>query len=71
MTSLTTLLTVVSLYVFGGSSVEGFALALIIGIVIGTLSSIFFAGPVVLALGVNKQDLMPKARDETELARRP
>jgi len=35
------------------------------------LSSIFFAGPVVLALGVNKQDLMPKARDETELARRP
>lgn len=71
MTSLTTLLTVVALYLFGGTSLEGFSLALIIGIVIGTLSSIFFAGPVLLALGVSKQDLMPKARDEAELARRP
>jgi preprotein translocase subunit SecF len=71
MTSLTTLLTVVALYLFGGSSLEGFSLALIIGIVIGTLSSIFFAGPVLLALGVTKQDLMPRARDEAELARRP
>jgi len=71
MTSLTTLLTVVALYLFGGSALEGFSLALIIGIVVGTLSSIFFAGPVVLALGVNKQDLMPRARDEAELARRP
>ncbi|MGQ0801691.1 MAG: protein translocase subunit SecF [Pseudomarimonas sp.] len=71
MTSMTTLLTVVALYLFGGTSLEGFSLALIIGIVIGTLSSIFFAGPVVLALGISKQDLMPKARDEGELARRP
>jgi preprotein translocase subunit SecF len=71
MTSLTTLLTVVALYLFGGSSLEGFSLALIIGIVVGTLSSIFFAGPVLLALGVSKQDLMPRARDEAELARRP
>ncbi len=71
MTSMTTLLTVVALYLFGGTSLEGFSLALIVGIVIGTLSSIFFAGPVLLALGVSKQDLMPKARDEAELARRP
>lgn len=71
MTSLTTLLTVVTLYLFGGPTLEGFSLALIVGIVIGTLSSIFFACPVLLWLGVSKQDLMPKARDEAELARRP
>lgn len=71
MTSLTTLLTVVALYLFGGPTVEGFSLALIVGIVIGTLSTIFFAAPLLLSLGVTKQDLMPKARDEAELARRP
>jgi preprotein translocase subunit SecF len=71
MTSLTTLLTVVALYLFGGPTVEGFSLALIVGIVVGTLSTIFFAAPLLLTLGVNKQDLMPKARDEAELARRP
>lgn len=71
MTSLTTLLTVVSLYLFGGQTLEGFSLALIVGIVVGTLSSIFFACPMLLKLGVTKQDLMPKARDDSELARRP
>lgn len=71
MTSLTTLLTVVALYLFGGPTLQGFSLALIVGIVIGTLSSIFFACPVLLRLGVSKQDLMPKTRDDSELARRP
>jgi preprotein translocase subunit SecF len=71
MTSLTTLVTVVALYLFGGPTVEGFSLALIVGIVVGTLSTIFFAAPLLLTLGVTKQDLMPKARDEAELARRP
>lgn len=71
MTSLTTLLTVIALYLFGGPTLQGFSLALIVGIVIGTLSSIFFACPVLLKLGVTKQDLMPKARDDAELARRP
>lgn len=71
MTSLTTLVTIVALYLFGGPTVEGFSLALIVGIVVGTLSTIFFAAPLLLTLGVTKQDLMPKARDEAELARRP
>lgn len=71
MTSLTTLLTVIALFLFGGATLQGFSAALIVGIVIGTLSSIFFACPVLLKLGVSKQDLMPKARDEAELARRP
>lgn len=71
MTSLTTLLTVVMLYVFGGESLKGFALALIIGIIGGTFSTIFFSTPLLLWLGVSKQDLMPKIRDESDLERRP
>lgn len=71
MTSFTTLLTVIALYVFGGPALEGFSLALIVGIIIGTLSSIFFACPLLLALGVSKQDLLPRAKDDAELARRP
>lgn len=71
MTSLTTLLTVAALYFFGGPALEGFSLALMVGIIVGTLSSIFFASPILLSLGVSKQDLLPKARDEAELARRP
>lgn len=71
MTSLTTLLTVVALYFFGGPALQGFSLALIIGIIVGTLSSIFFANPVLLWLGVSKQDLLPKARDDAELNARP
>jgi len=45
--------------------------AQIIGIVIGTLSSIFVACPLLLWLKVSKQDLLPKARDAAELDRRP
>jgi preprotein translocase subunit SecF len=71
MTSLATMLTVVSLFFFGGPTLHGFSTALIVGIVIGTLSSIFFACPMLHIFGVSKQDLMPKARDEAELARRP
>jgi preprotein translocase subunit SecF len=71
MTSATTFITVAALYFLGGPTLQGFALALMIGIFIGTLSSIFFACPVLLQLGVTKQDLLPRARDEAELARRP
>ena len=73
ITSVVALLTVVALYVYGGGSLEGMAEAMIVGIVLGTISSIFVAAPL-LTLGplkVTKQDLMPKARDEAELARRP
>jgi preprotein translocase SecF subunit len=48
LTSFTTLLTVVMLLVFGGGAVQDFALALFIGIVVGTYSSIFIATPVAL-----------------------
>lgn len=71
MTSLATMLTVMALYLFGGPSLHGFSLALIVGIIVGTLSSIFFACPFLYIFGVSKQDLMPKLRDDAELARRP
>lgn len=71
ITSFVAMLTVVALYLYGGGSLKGMAEAQILGIVIGTVSSIFVACPLLLWLGVSKQDLMPKARDEEALARRP
>ena len=71
ITSFVAFLTVLALYIYGGGSLRGMAESQMIGIVIGTLSSIFIACPLLLWLHVSKQDLMPKARDEAALARRP
>ncbi|WP_428356274.1 protein translocase subunit SecF [Methyloprofundus sp.] len=58
MTSLTTLLVLIALALLGGEIIHNFAIALTVGVVIGTYSSIFVASPIVLALGVSKEDLM-------------
>ena len=58
LTSLTTLLVLAALYVYGGDALSGFAATLIIGVLIGTYSSIFVASPTVLALGAKAEDLM-------------
>lgn len=71
ITGVTTLMALTVLYFLGGEALKGFSLTLIVGIVVGTYSSVLFASPLLLHLGVTKQDLMPKMRDETELARRP
>lgn len=71
ITSFVALLTVLALYFYGGDSLEGMAESQIFGIVLGTVSSIFVACPLLYILGVTKQDLMPKVRDDSELARRP
>ncbi|RDJ00109.1 protein translocase subunit SecF [Dyella solisilvae] len=71
ITALFTAITMAALYFFGGPVVHGFAITMLIGILIGTLSSIFVASPILLWLGVSKQDLMPKTKDNPELARRP
>jgi preprotein translocase subunit SecF len=71
ITSVFTGITMIALYFLGGPAVHGFALTMIIGIVIGTLSSIFFASPILLWLGVSKKDLMPVTKENPELARRP
>ena len=64
MTSMTTLLVVVALFVFGGEVIHAFATALLIGILVGTYSSIYIAGTAVLLMGVTKTDLMPPEIDE-------
>jgi preprotein translocase subunit SecF len=71
ITALFTGITMAALYFFGGPAVHGFAITMLIGIVVGTLSSIFVASPILLWLGVSKQDLMPKTKENPELARRP
>ena len=58
LTSLTTLLVLVALYFYGGDALSGFAATLIIGVLIGTYSSIFVASPTVLALGAKAEDLI-------------
>ncbi|HEX7130348.1 MAG TPA: protein translocase subunit SecF [Rhodanobacteraceae bacterium] len=71
ITSLFTGITMAALYFFGGPAVHGFAITMLIGILVGTLSSIFFANPILLWLGVSKKDLMPVTKENPELARRP
>jgi len=71
ITSFVAFLSMLALYMFGGESLRGLAEAQIIGVVIGTLSSIFVACPLLLWMNVTKQDLMPKAKDDAALARRP
>lgn len=66
VTSLTTLLVVVTLYVIGGEMIAGFAFTLLVGVLVGTYSSIFVASASALALGVSKQDLMPPEKEGAE-----
>lgn len=66
ITSFTTLLSVVALALFGGPILFGFAVALIVGIVIGTYSSIFVASATAIRLNITKADLSPKAPEEID-----
>jgi len=63
MTSITTLLVLMALFLVGGEIIHGFSTALIIGVLVGTYSSIFVASPVTLALGITKEDLMPVEKE--------
>ncbi len=71
ITSVTTLLVLLSLLFLGGEAVRGFALALIVGVVVGTYSSIFVASTVALALKVSQADLLPPEVDDDELGDLP
>src|SRR3990167_8787793 len=62
MTSGLTLIVVIALFVYGGQSVHGFSLALIIGIVVGTYSSIYVAGSLAVAFGLTRSSLIPQQR---------
>jgi len=66
MTSALTLTVVLALFFLGGSLLHGFALALIIGIVVGTYSSIYVAGSLTIALGLSRQHLVPQPKEADE-----
>jgi preprotein translocase subunit SecF len=66
MTSGLTLLVVIALYIFGGERLEPFALALIIGIVIGTYSSIYVAGSLAVTFGLKREHLVSRKKTEQD-----
>lgn len=66
ITSGTTLITVVSLMIFGGEMIYGFALALFVGIVFGTISSIYVASTWALILGIKRENLVPVKVEKKE-----
>jgi preprotein translocase subunit SecF len=66
MTSLTTLLVLVALAVFGGEMIRGFSMALLVGITVGTYSSIYVAANLLVMLGISKEDLMPPPKEDPE-----
>ena len=67
ITSMTTLLVLLALFFIGGAMIHGFAFALIVGIVIGTYSSIFVASTATLALGITREDLMSIEKEGANL----
>ncbi len=67
MTSVTTLLVLISLFTFGGEMIHAFSLALIIGVVVGTYSSMYVASVTAIALGVSREDLMPVQKEGEEV----
>jgi preprotein translocase subunit SecF len=67
MTSITTALVLIALAVLGGEIIHNFAIALLIGVGIGTYSSIYVASPIVLALGITKEDLMVPVKEGEEI----
>jgi len=66
ITSLTTLLVLVALSIFGGEMIHGFATALIVGVLIGTYSSVYVAAEVLLYMHITAEDLMPPEREGDE-----
>lgn len=71
LTSFTTLLTLFMLYLFGGELIGGFALALIIGISVGTYSSVYIAAAILMGLNITKEDLLPPVKEGAEFDEAP
>ncbi len=66
VTSLTTLLVLFALFLVGGELIHNFSVALIVGVVIGTYSSIYVASNMLLALNISREDLMPPEKEGAE-----
>ena len=71
MTSGATLLSVIALYLFGGKVIHGFSFVLLVGILVGTYSSIYVASAMALTLGFSRADLLPVKKEGAEIDGRP
>jgi preprotein translocase subunit SecF len=60
------MIVVVALYIFGGEAIHSFSLALILGIGVGTYSSIYVASTAAIAMGISKSDLIPARKEGPE-----
>jgi preprotein translocase subunit SecF len=67
ITAVTTLLVLFALFFFGGQVLYGFSLILIVGVLIGTYSSIYVASSTLIFMKLSKEDMMPPAKDNSEL----
>ena len=63
ITSVTTLLALVSIYVFGGEILKGFSLAMILGVIFGTYSSIYIANPILILLNVSQKTILKEDKN--------
>ena len=63
ITSVTTLLALVSIYIFGGEILRGFSLAMILGVIFGTYSSIYIANPVLILLNVTQKTILKEDKN--------
>ena len=60
-----------ALFYLGGEVINSFAGALIVGVIIGTYSSIYVASSMILALGISKEDMLPSEKEKKEIDARP
>ncbi len=67
VTSLTTLLVLFALFLFGGEMIHSFSIALLTGVLVGTYSSIYIAANVLLMMNISKEDLMVPVKEGTEV----
>tara|TARA_B100001250_G_C19772330_1_gene777763 strand:+ start:582 stop:1487 length:906 start_codon:yes stop_codon:yes gene_type:complete len=63
ITSVTTLLALVSIYIFGGAILKGFSFAMIVGVIVGTYSSIFVATPILNYFKVNQKTILKEDKE--------
>ena len=66
MTSLTTALVLLALMVVGGDIIHNFSVALMIGVVVGTYSSVFVASSILMSMNISREDLIPPEVEEID-----
>ena len=63
ITSITTLLALLSIFIFGGAILKGFSFAMILGVIIGTYSSIYIANPILVSLNVSQKTILKEEKE--------